>query len=306
MITAVPRCIAVDWGTSNLRAYLVAQNGQILDERDSACGMLSLQSYEFEVVLKALVQDWFAYQIPVLLAGMVGSRGGWQEVSYLDCPLPLLDLAQYLSPLSLDWPVPVWIVPGLKTQGLSGQTDVMRGEETQLLGLLASLEESYKCVAFCMPGTHCKWGLLASGYLERFSTTITGELFSLLLKGSSLTKGLSDSFSDFDGVAFDEGVITAQKQGGLLHQLFSVRSGWVTDERNQASVTSYLSGLVIGSDVVNMASSLDNNPIWIVGSEAVSERYLRALTAVTSNSIHCLSARKASLLGFYALTEQMS
>lgn len=305
MNSPAPLCIAVDWGTSNLRVYLVALDGHVIAEKNSDRGMLTLKPSEFEWALKELIQDWFQYQVPVLLAGMVGSRGGWQEVPYLDCPLLLTDLSQHLTPLPVNWPVEAWIVPGVKAYGVSKQIDVMRGEETQLLGLLAALGDLTQRVSFCMPGTHCKWGTLDSGRLSCFSTSITGELFALLSKHSSLTKGILDIEHEFDDAAFDDGVSVAQQSGGLLHQLFSVRSRWVTGDLSQTAVRSYLSGLIIGSDVIHMLPVVGEHPLYIIGSDAVSERYQRALSSMMPNTIHCLNARTASLYGFNALSECM-
>ena len=295
-----PLCIAVDWGTSNLRVYLIDHDGQVMAEQASDQGMLSLAQGDFEPVLSALIQPWLHHQVPVLMAGMVGSRSGWQEVPYLECPLGLDGLATQLHQLDTGLPIAVYIVPGVKGVGAAGQVDVMRGEETQLLGLWGAHSDSDGPMTFCLPGTHCKWGQLDQGRLEGFSTVMTGELFALLCQHSSLAKGQAGSVSQFDQDWFDAGVTLAQEQGGLMHQLFTVRSRTVTGELPASGLASYLSGILIGTDVLANLELCDNRHLYLIGSDTVSARYQRVLSRFAVD-VSQLTAKDASVQGFVAL-----
>jgi 2-dehydro-3-deoxygalactonokinase len=297
-----PLCIAVDWGSSNLRAYLIDQGGIVLAEQLSDQGMLALSQADFEPVLSALIQPWLHHQVPVLMAGMVGSRSGWQEVPYLDCPLRLEALATQLFKLDTRLPVAAYIVPGVKGIGAAGQVDVMRGEETQLLGLWTSKPENDGAIAFCLPGTHCKWGQLDEGRLESFSTMMTGELFALLCQHSSLAKGQTESLSQFDQEWFDAGVSLVQEQGGLMHQLFTARSRTVTGELPSSGLASYLSGILIGADVLANLELCRNRHLYLIGSDTVSARYQRVLSRFAVD-VSQVTAKQASVQGFVALAK---
>ena len=297
-----PLCIAVDWGSSNLRAYLIDQGGIVLADQFSDQGMLSLPQADFEPVLSALIQPWLHHQVPVLMAGMVGSRSGWQEVPYLDCPLGLEALATQLFKLDTRLPVAVYIVPGVKGVGAAGQVDVMRGEETQLLGLWGAYSDNDGPMTFCLPGTHCKWGQLDHGRLESFSTVMTGELFALLCQHSSLAKGQIEALSQFDQEWFDAGVSLAQEQGGLMHQLFTARSRTVTGELPSSGLTSYLSGILIGTDVLANLDLCRNRHLYLIGSVAVSTRYQRVFSRF-SVDVSQVTAKQASVQGFVTLAK---
>lgn len=284
-----PLCIAVDWGTTNLRAYLLNQNGEVYDQRESDQGILKVAPNQYERVLTELVGDWFADELPVLMAGMVGSRTGWQEVPYQNCPIHLDSLSQHLVWLDTNLPGPVAIVPGLQGRGVSGCNDIMRGEETQLVGVLDLLQEKglNENVLCCLPGTHCKWAHIENGEIHQFSTTFSGELFAQLNQDSSLTRGLPHT-DTFNESAFKLGLETSQQKGGLLHHLFSARSNYINDELAPEDVRDYLSGVVIGHDVQDMLAAIfDNNQkneqknntntVYLVGSKKLSNRYAYAL-----------------------------
>ena len=306
--------IAIDWGTTNLRAFLMNQDGHIQAQRDSDQGMLKLGSAEFEHVLSDLLDDWLTPDLPIYMAGMVGSRGGWQEVPYQHCPIKLDDLAEHLFWLSTSLPNKVAIVPGLQGTGISGLLDVMRGEETQLLGALDWLEEQGRgdeSPIFCLPGTHCKWAQITEGKVTQFSTSITGELFARLNDESSLVKGLPKS-DQLNEAAFKKGVLASQQTGGILHHLFSARSRFVCGELAADEVRDYLSGVVIGHDVNDIlvaleAASLETKtcPVVIVGSQALSARYALALSSRDLTS-EFLAANEASIRGLKRLANRQA
>ncbi|MBD5771991.1 2-dehydro-3-deoxygalactonokinase [Marinomonas colpomeniae] len=296
--------IAVDWGTTNLRAFLINKNGQVQAQRDNDRGMLELDACEFEAVLSDLLGNWLTPDLPIYMAGMVGSRGGWEEVPYQQCPIQLGDLSKHLYWLKTSLPNPIAIVPGLQGVGVAGLQDVMRGEETQLLGAIDWLEARHPSddnPVFCLPGTHCKWVQVEGGTVSQFSTSITGELFAQLNNESSLVKGLPKS-DVFNEVAFNKGVLASQQAGGILHHLFSARSRFVCGELASNEVRDYLSGVVIGHDVNDVLSSLSipKSPVIIIGSQELSERYALALLSRDLKS-EFLSANDASIRGLKRL-----
>ncbi|WP_191601996.1 2-dehydro-3-deoxygalactonokinase [Marinomonas algicola] len=295
-----PLFIAIDWGTTNLRAFLVDKNGNIQAQKQNESGMLSLNSDEFENVLKTLLEDWLRPDLPVYMAGMVGSRGGWQEVPYQSCPIALSSLADHLQWLTTKLPCPVAIVPGIQGLGIHGYHDVIRGEETQLLGALdwlASQGREGEDPLCCMPGTHCKWVQIEDGGIQQFSTTLSGEIFARLNDDSSLVKGLPSS-DVFHTDAFNKGVATSLTMGGFLHHLFSTRSRVVCGELTAEEGRDYLSGVVIGTDVKDILSALQpsQKSVLLIGSHNLSERYALALAAHGLRS-EFLDASDASIRG---------
>ena len=306
----VPLCIAVDWGTTNLRAFLLDQNGTSHGQKISDRGMLTLNVNEFEPVLRDLLEDWLHPDVPIYMAGMVGSRGGWQEVPYLHCPIQLDSLADNLRWVESNLPCDVAIVPGLQGIGLSGHSDVIRGEETQLLGAVDWLKEQNQPdqnVLCCMPGTHCKWVPLSQGKVMQFSTSFSGELFARLNNESSLVKGLPKN-TLLNQDAFQKGLVTSQQTGGLLHHLFSVRSDYVCGELAADQARDYLSGIVIGHDVKDMLAAQPNpveTTVLIIGSDNLSHRYRMALSFHNVRT-QSLEASEASIRGLKRLASQYS
>jgi hypothetical protein len=159
-----PRLIALDWGTSNLRASLLGEGGRVLDARSAAGGVMAVPERRFAEALLALCGDWIeAHHVPLIASGMIGSRQGWQEAPYLECPAGLADAAARLTRVKVDstlaHDIVLHIVPGLHIVGPDGLDDVMRGEETQLWG--AELAAG-RCAV--LPGTHSKWAWLGEGW----------------------------------------------------------------------------------------------------------------------------------------------
>lgn len=306
-----PFCIAVDWGTSNLRAYLLDDEGQSLDQKESPKGILNVVPGQFETVLRNLIGDWLQEDVPILMAGMVGSRTGWQEVDYLTCPLKLDLLGEKLHWLETSLPCPVAIVPGLQGRGVSGCNDIMRGEETQLIGVLDWLQShgAKQDVLCCMPGTHCKWVRIEKGCINKFSTTFSGELFANINRDSSLVRGLPSS-DELDVEAFKLGLKTSQTQGGLLHHLFSARSNYINQELVPDQVRDYLSGIVIGHDVKDMlavihpkACQIHAEKVHLIGSDSLCKRYGLALDLM-GIAHQFIEAGDASRRGLKCLAEQ--
>ena len=231
--------IAVDWGTTNRRAYKLDPTGKCVDEFEDHKGVLSVPDGGFPAAvaeIRARLGDF-----PLLLAGMIGSNRGWKEAPYVSCPAGLDALAGKL----------VWagdreaIVPGVSYVG-NGRADVMRGEEVQLLGAVAAGSVDPMGLV-CHPGTHNKWATIQHGVLHRFMSVMTGELFSLLRDHSILSDLLQGEVAPND--AFKSGVRQAMNEEALPADLFGVRARVLLGQAKKEDAASYTSGLLIGTDV---------------------------------------------------------
>jgi len=211
--------IAVNWGTTNFRAYHLDENGAIADERSSARGILSVEPGRFPEVLYAEIRDWLNLgDVHVLLAGMVGSRQGWKEVPYVPCPAGIEELSRELIAVGFDY-AETSIVPGLSCLDQSGVTEMMRGEECEIIGILES------CLGpktVCLPGTHSKWVNLDRGKVSGFVTFMTGEVYAALRDHTILSRLMRPEIRKDE--PFREGLKRSAEVGGLLHHLFGVRS----------------------------------------------------------------------------------
>jgi 2-dehydro-3-deoxygalactonokinase len=272
--------IALDWGSSRLRAYAVDASGAVLQLRQADTGVFSVAKSEFEATLRALIGDWLdAYpHIEICAAGMVGSANGWAEAPYVATPAS----AQVLRENVLRVPFQnsdhvLKIIPGVR-HGMGAQVDVMRGEEAQIFGVLGEASEG----AFCLPGTHCKWVIVRDGAIVDFRTHYTGELYQWLSTQSSVSKVLNQDAA-FDGSAFDEAAHFAhQNPSDLLNQVFTLRASVVARERTGAQAASAAQGALIGSDVANGLQYLRRkmgtfSRISLVGSATLNAHYLRVL-----------------------------
>ena len=271
--------IAVDWGSSSLRAYLLDGSGTVLDRRRSSDGALSCAG-RFGKVLAALLADW---DDPlVVMAGMVGARGGWIEVPYVRCPADTRALAEGMLRLDGSRDAPglarrsLWCVPGMADHA-TAVGDVMRGEETQVAGLLEALGPGSHTL--CLPGTHSKWVRVREGAIVHVSTAMTGELYGLLRTHSILGRGMPEGEQVLDVEAFDAGLeCSDDPASGLLHDLFGVRTASLFGRFTATSLPSYLSGVLIGHELQSALAGLPA-PVHLVGSEALVERYAHALEA---------------------------
>ena len=241
-------CILADWGTTNLRAWAVAADGAVIGRRDSPRGLLGVEGGRFAEAFGEVCGDWLAARerLPVIMSGMVGSKSGWKEVPYLAAPFALDDLAHHLAPVDAPHAIAAWIVPGLRLDD-PAQPDVMRGEETQILGALQESEADDG--VFLLPGTHSKWAIVEGRRLVAFRTYITGEVYGLLRRTGTLSQLMEGDSPD--DAAFRQGVKRAQSAdaANLLHSLFSVRTLGLLDRLPRRGLASYLSGLLIGAEV---------------------------------------------------------
>ncbi|HMS95229.1 MAG TPA: 2-dehydro-3-deoxygalactonokinase [Tabrizicola sp.] len=291
-----PDWIAVDWGTTNLRAWAMAAGGEVLAEAQSEDGMGSLSRDGFEPALLRLIAPWLgASQTPVIACGMVGSRQGWCEAPYRVVPCAPLDAtAKILAPCS-DPRIKVRIAPGLKQ---TSPADVMRGEETQIAGALR-LMPNYDGV-FCLPGTHSKWVHISAGEVVSFQTFMTGELFALLSEASVLRHGMGGE--GWDDAAFATGVSDAiSRPERIAARLFALRAEGLIAGLTPAAARARLSGLLIG---IELAAA---RPYWLgqrgalIGAEKLSALYARALAA-QGVTVETLPATACTLAGLQSLT----
>ncbi len=264
--------IGIDWGTTSLRAYRLDAAGTVLGHHESPDGILTIPPGGFPAVLDRVIRPWLAAgETLVLLCGMVGSRQGWREAPYLPCPAGPRDIAQAL--VALDIPGPrCLLVPGLTARDAAGVPDVMRGEETKLIGLLAALGDTPALA--CLPGTHSKWVRLAAGRIAGFGTHMTGETRAVLLEHSIL--GRMTEAGEVREAAFRRGVRRSGEPGGLLHHLFGTRALGLLGDLAPAETDDYLSGLLIGHEIraaVGDAAGTSPGPIHLAGAPTLCRSY---------------------------------
>ena len=267
------KLIAVDWGTSSLRVYLLDQNCEITNNLRSDRGISTVADNNFEAVLyEHLVQlDVAEDVIPIIASGMITSRQGWHETQYVECPAGIEALASSLE--SLDTSLGrVMFVPGVKQY--EPFPDIMRGEETQLAGL----SHSQKCVAL-LPGTHSKWVLLKNERIDQFSTFMTGDLFKAV-RSHTILRSLKDQWAED---AFTQGVVDGKvglnEKIGLLSSLFQTRVKTILDLSRYTESASYLSGLLIGYEIaeaLHNGYSLATNVV-VIGETQLADHYITAL-----------------------------
>lgn len=269
--------IAIDWGTTSARAYRLDAHGQILDARSAALGVQQVAAGGFPAALSALLGDPVDKDVPLLACGMVGSRQGWIEAPYIRCPARLQEIAATLSSVS---GTRLAIVPGLICHDADGVPDVMRGEETQILGTLDEAKPSVPRL-IVLPGTHSKWARIGAGGIETFATFMTGELYALLhdhsILGRLATTGAGDE------TAFARGArMSLRDAGALVHDVFSARTLVLTGALAPEGVADYLSGLLLGAEVAAARRWADRHAmgdgaVTLVGDAALCARYRRAL-----------------------------
>ncbi len=272
---AMTAMIGVDWGTSSLRAYRLDHDGSVLETAQAAKGILQVEPGGFATVLEEMIGGWRRPGMPVLLSGMIGSRQGWIEVPYADLPASLDDVASALVRHPDD--PSLHFVPGLAFDPPDQAPDVMRGEETQIVGVIGGRSGRRLLV---MPGTHSKWVLVEDGRIVWFATFMTGELFAILKSHSILARLMTGDAHD--QAAFAGGLDAARERpGGLLQRLFSVRTLGLFERLPAEGIAAYLSGLLIGGEIDEALGNLEpaagENTITVIGAAPLAERYLHAI-----------------------------
>ncbi len=261
--------IAVDWGTTNFRAFLMNESGVCIEEKSAELGLLSVADKQFAHALKTQLGDWLNQTTNIYMAGMVGSKQGWIEASYVSLPATLEQFLQDSVAIDQDWASSVKIVAGATCINACGQPDVMRGEEVQLIGLSRIVNQNN--FSAILPGTHSKHAVWRQGKLESFTTYMTGELFSLLKKHSIL--GLNLVQQSFSNPTFRLGVELGYEHS-LNNILFSTRTNRLFEKVEEQYVLEYLSGLLIGNELSHLNRGEN---YYIIGGESLSNKYSMAL-----------------------------
>ncbi len=303
--------IAIDWGTSALRGWLLAPDGTVLDRRAGAHGIMAVPDGGFDAAYRAFTAEWRARQpqLPALAAGMIGSRQGWAEAPYVACPAGFADLGGCCIVVGAQ-DAALTIVPGLSWQASDAMIDVMRGEETQIFGAQQAGE---KDGLFILPGTHSKWARVEAGRIVAFATCMTGELFAVLRAHSILGRMMpADGSMEHDPAAFEAGARDGLDNGHeLLRRLFGVRTRGLFGRLTPQAAPSFLSGLLIGSEVraAREAGRAGEgaSSATLIGDAVLCQRYAHVLamagTAVRSADADVtprglwLLARAAGMIG---------
>jgi 2-dehydro-3-deoxygalactonokinase len=272
--------VAVDWGTSSFRLWLVDRAGRVLAERRSDEGMTAAAKPGFAAVLQShLAAVGAAEHLPVLICGMAGARQGWVEAGYVDTParLPaILQRAVKVSGQSRD----IRILPGI-AQRDAAAPDVMRGEETQLLGALGV--DAADDALVCMPGTHSKWVTVERRAVTGFATFMTGELFGAVAQHTILSHALAGAADAEDGAAFSAAAVAAHKDPArAANLLFRVRSRQLLFGGTPEAARETISGTLIGMELAaGLVEATRGKPITLIASGRLAQLYRRAFDALS-------------------------
>lgn len=291
---AAAALVALDWGTSSLRAFLMDAGGAVLAERAGPHGIRHLPQpgpAGFRQALAAIAGDWLdaGPGLPLVACGMVGSAQGWHEAPYVGCPADVATLAAHAARVDDAAQRPLWIAPGLLYEPPGAAPDVMRGEEVQIAGALALQPALARRACIVLPGTHSKWAWIEHGRITAFRTYMTGEVYAVL-RGHSLLGQLMAAPPQPEAVAadaeaaFDAGLEAARasRPGDLTHQLFATRTLGLTGRVPAHALADYLSGLLIGHEIVSALAqggpaALEDAPLLLVGEAELTRRYAQAL-----------------------------
>jgi 2-dehydro-3-deoxygalactonokinase len=305
---AVAKFIGGDWGTTHLRLFLCDPQSRVLEQIDGpganrVCGA-------FEKALDTLKRGWTDRhgELPIVLSGMVGSSSGWVQTPYLPCPVRPEQIAHGCVGLRGGR---IQIVPGLSCRNPLGSPDFMRGEETQVLGAL-ELEPTLRAGRhlLCLPGTHTKWVILEEGQVQAFLTAPTGEIFASLCSQTTLVPNNARSDSDANAFARGAARIRQHPQAQLLHKVFECRSLRLSGELAPEATASYLSGMLIASDVSGavklLAWSADKTPtVYVIGSSQLNQLYSTALHAQECGA-HVIDGAAAAVAGLARIDQLRS
>lgn len=294
--------IAADWGTSNLRVWGLNRDNQVVAETSSDQGMAKLDRSGFEPALLALTSDWLPQnrQTPVVCCGMVGARQGWIEVPYRQVPCKPVRFDAVGRPETQDSRLLVFIVPGVKQT--EPAPDVMRGEETQIAGIIS--DDPQFAGVLCLPGTHTKWVRIHAGEIVGFRTFMTGELFSLLSAHSVLRHSLDGTGTD--GREFAASVeAMAAEPAQLAARLFSIRAQSLVSELSPATAKARLSGLLIGAELAAAKDDWSGQAVTIVGNGPQAELYAEGLRALGQEP-RMVDAAHVTLVGLQSAYQQIA
>lgn len=289
--------IGIDWGTSNLRGFRFDATGKVIERRFSSRGIATIEDGAFEAVLGTLIDGWIGDRPVIVLAGMIGSRNGWHEAAYLPCPADPVALAAATQ--GFDTALgQCHIVPGLSVDQPVRLGDVMRGEETQILG--AGVRDG----VVVLPGTHSKWAMLDAGRVTGFRTAMTGELYAVLLRHSLLGRLAEDPGEHDTAGAFARGVNRALADPAVSMLLFSARAEVLLGKLSTREVAAYLSGLLIGAEIGAMMGAA-HGTITMIGDPALSARYRTAFALAGRTDIDLVDGDAATAAGLWTIGKEI-
>lgn len=272
--------VIVDWGTTNFRAFAMSNTNELLATKELNLGLLQVEDRKFAESLEQVFNGWLPnYQeVPVYMAGMVGSMKGWVNVDYAKAPANSVALANGVYQFTLPWGANATIIPGVSHEYEHNKFDVMRGEEVQIIGLCDLIDKPDFYAIF--PGTHSKHVNVSNSYIAEFSSYLTGEMYDVLIKNSLLGKGLSESIGDEN--AFLKGVEDGQT-GEFTNRIFLAWTHRLFAQLEEKQVPDYLSGLLIGFELKNIS----HNHVYIVGGSHLSNLYQKAANSLNIDSTLC-------------------
>ena len=289
---SLPVLIGVDWGTSSFRAYLINVDGEVVDAVSAEEGIMTVQDNDFESVFERLLEKWLTTYsgLPVMLSGMISSKNGWLELEYVQLPAGASEISAALTRYKTSKGRVLHFASGLAVNKPEIAPDVMRGEETELLGQLFNHGNDG---LFLLPGTHSKWVWIENHQIINFQTFMTGEVYAVLKGYSILGKLMVTNFersteSDTQRLeAFDRGIQSRlSHSGSILHQLFSVRTLPLFDAMDEADVADYLSGLLIGEEISSVLQTQAEIPeVTVIGRGDLTSRYCRALSLMDVDAV---------------------
>ncbi len=292
--------IAVDWGTTNMRAWVLGTDGEVRARLRSDQGMGSLDPKGFESALLALIDPYLVDSAvtPVICCGMVGAKQGWVEAPYANVPCAVPGIKNGASPEAIDPRVSVHILPGVCQ---NDPPDVMRGEETQIRGYLTK-DQKFDGV-LCLPGTHTKWVHISAEEIVSFRTFMTGEVFSLLSQQSVLRHGLKDA--EWDAAAFVAGIEDAiGRPQSFAAELFSLRASGLLKDTSAPKTRSRLSGLLVGMELAGAKPYWLGQRIVIIGDPSLSKIYQDALES-QGCLVECVDGDEIALVGLASAYAEM-
>ncbi|WP_316165642.1 MULTISPECIES: 2-dehydro-3-deoxygalactonokinase [unclassified Bradyrhizobium] len=292
-VDAKPAFVAVDWGTSSFRGWLISAAGDVLAESRGPEGMLHCAATGFAPVLRDHRAKLGAPDdLPVLICGMAGAKQGWVEAPYVRTPTRLDSLHE--GAVHVEAGGDIRILPGL-AQARADQPDVMRGEETQLLGVT---EPDFTGLV-CIPGTHSKWIAIEAGRVSEFTTYMTGELFAVISQHSILAHAVEPSAAPAaESTAFRDALAAAQvSPSGLTTSLFRLRAAQLLGFAQRADGAATLSGLLIGTELADASRRFrGERAVRLIGAGALGLLYQQAL-AQAGFAVTVVDAEQASRQG---------
>ncbi|HEY5796280.1 MAG TPA: 2-dehydro-3-deoxygalactonokinase [Bosea sp. (in: a-proteobacteria)] len=292
--------IALDWGTTRARAFLVSGTGDVLERRSADRGIQSVPPGGFPGAFEAIAGDLrkAAPEAAIVLAGMVGSRNGWIEAPYVACPACPDAIAAAGMKVTLTDGSPATILPGLSCD--EGAFDVMRGEETLIVGL--GLDDGIAC----LPGTHSKWALIEGGRITRFASFMTGEIYGLLRQHSILSRLAEEPSAEDAARGAAEGLAASLRPGGLLNTAFAARSEVLAGRMPGGAVGPYLSALLVGHEIAGAQALFGRSgAVHLVADGVLAQSYGAALASLGIEA-RVTTPEAAFVAGVRRLAERVS